>query len=178
MKTTFLDFKCTEAVAEPGERQACDDRDNDCDGTIDEGLTNACGTCGVLPPEACNGLDDNCDGRVDEDAPCPEGSACVAGACVVSCRAGECPVGKTSIHAGTIGEICHPRPCALVICASGQTGDAGRCVDPCNDVTCPNEQICDFGDCLSVMPTGVRTGLSLHLGNVRARSMCSSAMRR
>jgi hypothetical protein len=45
---------------------SCDGRDNDCDGTTDEGLLNACGKCGSVPAEVCNGKDDDCDGDTDE----------------------------------------------------------------------------------------------------------------
>ncbi len=41
-------------------------RDDDCDGSVDEGLINACGHCTeALPAEMCNGVDDNCDGVLD-----------------------------------------------------------------------------------------------------------------
>ncbi len=46
--------------------EVCDDRDNDCDGLVDEGVRNSCGLCGPDPEELCNGLDDDCDGEVDE----------------------------------------------------------------------------------------------------------------
>jgi len=46
--------------------EACDGRDNDCDSRTDEGVQNACGLCGALPPEVCNLRDDDCDRRIDE----------------------------------------------------------------------------------------------------------------
>jgi hypothetical protein len=47
--------------------EVCDGRDNDCDGMPDDGVKNACGTCGDVPAEVCDGKDNDCDGRVDED---------------------------------------------------------------------------------------------------------------
>ena len=93
---------CEGATGPSGE--ACDGLDEDCDGSIDEGVTRRCGfdrgiciagveTCSlgefgacegaVLPVvEVCNALDDDCDGSTDESLTRACGSdvgACVAG---------------------------------------------------------------------------------------------------
>ncbi|MCA9563444.1 MAG: putative metal-binding motif-containing protein [Myxococcales bacterium] len=55
------------ADANPDADEVCDGIDNDCDEAVDEGLVNACGTCGPEPAETCgNFVDDDCDGDVDE----------------------------------------------------------------------------------------------------------------
>jgi hypothetical protein len=100
-----------DAVAGAPEAERCDARDNDCDGTPDEGfagLNNACtvgaGAClrqgvnlcaaggagvacsaapGMPSAELCNAIDDDCDGRTDEDHP-NLNRACEAG--VGACR--------------------------------------------------------------------------------------------
>jgi Notch-like protein len=92
--------------AQPGRPRAeiCDDRDNDCDGQVDDGLglgdrcevgvgecrrtgANVCGVngnvvCGAVAgepqAEACDGLDNDCDGQVDDGNP-GGGQACDTG---------------------------------------------------------------------------------------------------
>jgi hypothetical protein len=50
----------------PAPAEVCNFVDDDCDGKVDEGVTNVCGGCGPVPAETCNGIDDDCDGQVDE----------------------------------------------------------------------------------------------------------------
>ncbi|MFB6352253.1 MAG: MopE-related protein, partial [Bradymonadaceae bacterium] len=61
--------------------EICDGDDDDCDGKVDEKVSNACGRCGkVTAEEKCsNGLDDNCDGRVDEKCQCGPKNECYTG---------------------------------------------------------------------------------------------------
>jgi hypothetical protein len=62
--------------------EICNGRDDDCDGSTDEGLLNACGTCGVAPTEVCDSVDNDCDGRTDEDFACQAGTTTD---CTTSC---------------------------------------------------------------------------------------------
>ena len=96
--------------------EVCDSLDNNCDGSIDEGLGQTiCGlgaceitvdnciggvpqTCtpGTPTAETCNLTDDDCDGLTDEDAvgdPLTQATSCGLGACsgntgVETCTAG------------------------------------------------------------------------------------------
>ncbi|MGF1466758.1 MAG: MopE-related protein [Sandaracinaceae bacterium] len=81
------------------EPETCDDEDDDCDGTVDEGLTQACSTacgdgeqvcmagtfgpCSARVPDPtetrCDALDDDCDGTIDEGVTRPCSNECGAG---------------------------------------------------------------------------------------------------
>jgi len=54
------------AAVNPVANETCDGADNNCNGQVDEGVTNACGSCGAVPAETCDSLDNNCNGQVDE----------------------------------------------------------------------------------------------------------------
>ncbi|MDF3071837.1 MAG: hypothetical protein K0R38_7438 [Polyangiaceae bacterium] len=113
-RTTFMDCKPAEgfgtcdgdcddgdALFHPGAKEVCDGRDNDCNGTTDEGVQRVCGvglcarkasgcnaadcTPGEPFPETCNGYDDDCDGVIDNGDPSSlcagPGATCANGHC-------------------------------------------------------------------------------------------------
>ena len=86
-----------DALAFPGATEVCNQKDDDCDLQIDEGVQIRCGkgwcgrfgptcdpaTCIPGPPmdETCNRFDDDCDGVIDNGAGCGVGSLCFEGRC-------------------------------------------------------------------------------------------------
>ncbi len=116
--------------------EICNGQDDDCDGSVDEGLTRACytgpvgtegkgickggvqmclagqwGVCtGQTHPQAesCNSTDDNCDGMVDNGSLCGAQKICVSGGCVCDTSRGYYPFNGGCIKDG---EFC---PTALV----------------------------------------------------------------
>ncbi len=125
--------------------EVCNGTDDDCDGAVDEGVRNSCGTCGSPPVESCDGEDDDCDGRIDDGAQCPGALSCAQGACAEPCAHGECPLGLRCV-----ATVCAVDPCRLVRCSPGDRCDrqTGGCVDPCAGVDCPGGESCDLGQCV------------------------------
>ena len=114
-------FEACTGEKKPG-KETCNNKDDDCDGTVDEGITRPCGagsgkgeckggtqTCKagqfgicagqVKPkPETCNNKDDDCDGTVDE------GLTKACGTDTGACKKGKstCKAGK---YGACVGEI-------------------------------------------------------------------------
>jgi len=170
------------AVTGPAE-EICDGLDNDCDGTMDEGVLNACGRCEVLPDEGCNGVDDDCDGFVDEgDSVCDDGLTCVSGECATICDGGQCEDGLQCLDGHCLsvcasvncqsGTECNPETglCEDTCdCAEGQTCmGSGRCIDQdCADVDCGPSSFCRDGECVFSC-----AGISCNFGEVCIDGLC------
>ena len=105
---------CT--LCAPPAETACDNLDNNCNGTVDEGLRNACGTCGAAPTEICDSVDNDCDGAIDEGGVC---GACTPSTEICDNLDNDCD--------GMVDETL-TRPCgaAVGVCTAGtQTCAAG-----------------------------------------------------
>jgi hypothetical protein len=107
---TLGEQRCTEALAwdtcdgvAPREEQ-CDGADDDCDGTVDDGVLNACRLCGALPVDACDGLDNDCDNSVDEDFQVNEPCGVGLGVCRRESLTGCAPDGLGVVCLASPGE--------------------------------------------------------------------------
>ena len=129
-----------EAIAGVIAVETCDGQDNDCDGMIDEALTQECATecgtgsetcvagawtgCSAPTPglETCDGTDNDCDGTTDP------GCACTAGA--------ERPCGETASTGAC-------RPGTQTCDASGQWGGCVGSVGPTTEMCDGEDNDCD-----------------------------------
>ena len=116
--------------AEEPTDEVCNEIDDDCDGRVDEGVTNACLTCGEPPEEICNGEDDNCNGLTDEavQRTCLDYTTCTT---FTTCEA--CPDRPVEICNGE-DDNCN----GLV-----DEGEARVCTDYREDNRCGTLQVCD-----------------------------------
>ncbi len=101
--------------------EICDGDDDDCDGEVDEGVTNACGQCGPVNLEVCGDfLDNDCNGAIDDRADC-------------TCDDRQ-------------SQPCYSGPAHLLgfgICRGGVATCVGGYVDTCVGEVLPQPEVCD-----------------------------------
>jgi hypothetical protein len=130
---------------------AADCADENCDGTIDEGLSCTCAS----KPEVCNGLDDNCNGIVDDIAQVACGlnlGACKPGVTVcTSDGAG----GHSVVCQGAVGptaEICD----GIDNDCNGLVDDLARSCYPDGTSGCSYNATTQAWSCVGACATGMQ----------------------
>jgi hypothetical protein len=153
----------------------CDGKDNNCNGSIDEGCpcqdgaTQACGlslgTCqagtqvctagvwgscsGTGPSiEVCDGKDNNCNGQIDEGCACVEGTSVACGTDL-----GECTAGTQTCHDGIWSPCSGTGPDAEV-CDGKDNNCDGKIDETCSCVE-GAQQVC--GNALGACTVGIQT---------------------
>ena len=108
--------------------------------------------------EACDLKDNDCDGRIDNDAICPPGLICVEGECVPRCILGTeevpCPPDRYCKNGACLIRACAIHPCAAGLVCRGD----GTCADPCSLVTCLPGATCVGGVCMDCYTRGCPAG--------------------
>jgi len=186
---TCVNGEWSESTCVPGEpvAEVCDGIDNNCNGSVDDGIEPVATTCGVgacastgissceggvlvdscqagtAVAEICDGIDNNCNGSVDDGIE-PVATTCGVGACAstgtASCEGGQL---VDSCQAGAaVAEVCDgidnncngsvddgiadmPTICGIGACASNgmQTCSGGELVDSCQPGTPAAFETCD-----------------------------------
>jgi hypothetical protein len=153
-----------QACTVPGQQGACSLGRTDC---ALEGQTGMCRPITPPQAEKCDNVDNDCNGTADDgEGLCPGAQVCDKGVCVEACGTGEfrCEPGFTCKTGHCISDICAEVVCEAgqicregvckgacegVICPGGQECQLGRCVDPCAGVTCTGGKVCERGLCVS-----------------------------
>jgi hypothetical protein len=179
--------------------ERCDNLDNDCDGTVDDGSgictdpqVCASGRCvdpcfegGCLEGQTCTGAG-VCVETACLGVTCAEGERCEGGRCVEGCDGVSCPMGQTCI-AGRCVDGCSTIMCDPVC----EACDSGMCVPRCTDTSCPAgdvctaEGLCRSNACGAGCPEGqvcgprgcvdACTGVTCPAGEICSMGMCVTA---
>ncbi len=100
--------------------------------------------------ETCNCKDDDCDGTIDEGTTCPGGATCTDCQCAFPCSSGEfpCPEGKKcNAQNFCVNDPCFGQSCpAQQVCIDNMNNPL--CVSDCDPrvITCPTTQVCTPSD--------------------------------
>ena len=187
--------------------------------------------------EICDNKDNDCDGKVDEDNPCPTGMKCITGWCRANCTGLEfgCPTGylckggyclpdkcaevtckgdekcsggkcinlcanvtcKTTEvcvlgecvsndcyfkSCSTKGELCingkcQPNPCAKVSCKKGEFCEKGICKPSCGAVMCGKGGRCLYGKCVTNLCAEVTCASGTECVNGKCDEKCGEQPR-
>ncbi len=156
--------------------ETCDGKDNDCDGSIDEGYDldgDGAARCAIegsdapydcddtnasIHPRAleiCDGIDNNCDGIIDTDCRCVEGAVMPCGSDVGACVAGvqRCVMGRF----GACEEATGPQ----AETCDGIDQDCDGTIDEHADESCGTGWACTIEGCLELMAVPPDASLEL-----------------
>ena len=160
-------------------KESCNNKDDDCDGSVDEGLARSCNStcgqgsekcragkwvdCNVRKPttETCNNHDDDCDGKVDDNVTRPCSTVCGPGTEI--CAAGvwgtcSAPKPEPEICDGRDND-CNGRVDDGQLCPNGECKN-GKCLSKCKNQECPvgqyggSDGLCHDKPCNPACPSG------------------------